>query len=286
MSVISGSRFVAADRAAAALPLDGHWLQRLRAQADRPPLRPRVPLLWQVHAIGSIEPALAAHAGLQRDLPAGLLAAGEGGWYVQATDLDTALAQIAQALKTVGLTQGWRDELLPVCDAQGHALGRVERAAVRPLGIATRAVHLMGITPDGRHWVQQRALDKANDPGMWDTLMGGMVPAGESLEQALARETWEEAGLHLPQLAGLEHGGWVQLRKPSGEGGPGYTVERIDWWRCTVPAAVQPLNQDGEVQQFQVLTATELALRLHAGAFTLEAGVLLADAWGAEVSGG
>jgi len=26
-------------------------------------------------------------------------------------------------------------------------------------------------------WVQQRALDKANDPGLWDTLMGGMVSA-------------------------------------------------------------------------------------------------------------
>jgi hypothetical protein len=39
--------------------------------------------------------------------------------------------------------------------------------------------------------VQQRALDKANDPGLWDTLMGGMVSAADTVATALARETWE-----------------------------------------------------------------------------------------------
>jgi hypothetical protein len=62
---------------------------------------------------------------------------------------------------------------------------------VRPLGIATRAVHLVGVCADGSIWVQQRSEDKANNPGMWDTLMGGMVSAADGLAEALARETWE-----------------------------------------------------------------------------------------------
>ena len=72
-------------------------------------------------------------------------------------------------------------------------IGQVERGAVRPLGIATQAVHLVGHAADGRIWVQQRALNKANDPGLWDTLMGGMVSAADTVATALVRETWEEA---------------------------------------------------------------------------------------------
>jgi hypothetical protein len=57
---------------------------------------------------------------------------------------------LAQALRVAGLAGAWRDELLAVTDEQGTALGVVERAAVRPLGIATRAVHLLARSPDGR----------------------------------------------------------------------------------------------------------------------------------------
>ena len=66
---------------------------------------------------------------------------------------------------------------------------------MRPLGITTHAVHLVGWTPDGAVWVQQRAHDKATDPGLWDTTMGGLVTAGESIAATLMRETEEEAGL-------------------------------------------------------------------------------------------
>ena len=36
--------------------------------------------------------------------------------------------------------------------------------------------------------------------------MGGMVSAADDLPQALARETWEEAGLRLDQLQALTYG--------------------------------------------------------------------------------
>src|SRR3546814_3997194 len=66
---------------------------------------------------------------------------------------------------------------------------------MRPLGLLTRAVHLNAWTPDGRLWIARRALSKSTDPGMWDTLVGGLAGSREDLEQALLRECAEEAGL-------------------------------------------------------------------------------------------
>jgi len=55
---------------------------------------------------------------------------------------------------------------------------------VRTLGIATQAVHLVGTTPGGSVWVQQRAFDKAVDPGLWDTLMAPDVLARDGAGDA------------------------------------------------------------------------------------------------------
>ncbi|RZJ07168.1 MAG: NUDIX domain-containing protein, partial [Haliea sp.] len=158
-------------------------------------------------------------------------------------------------------------------------LGTVERAVVRPLGITTFAVHLVGKSAQGMHWVQQRSLSKPNDPGLWDTLMGGMVPASDSLSQALERETWEEAGLRLDQLERLAWGGRLTIRRPADDGGgAGYVVEHIDWYRCVVPEGVEPANQDGEVEEFRLMEPREVAGRMLGGEFTPEAALILADA--------
>jgi len=161
------------------------------------------------------------------------------------------------------------------------ASATVERGAVRVLGLATQAVHLVARAPDGRMWVQLRAFNKPNNPGQWDTLMGGMVSAADTLPQALARETWEEAGLRVDALHRVAHGGHVQLAVPSEEAhGCGYMVERIDWFHATVPDGMVPQNQDGEVERFELLAPEALLERLAHGAFTPEATLVLAAALG------
>lgn len=256
---------------------DAGWLAGLQAQASQPPLLPREPLWAGTARIGSVEPGvvhalLPALPDVLKPLPRG----GASGWQV-AGPLTPALDRVARALRDAGLAGAWRDEQLAVADEQGRRLGTVERAAVRPLGVATHAVHLAGRSPDGRHWVQRRALDKPNDPGLWDTLMGGMVPATDTLEAALARETHEEAGLALAQLQDLRHGGRVTIRRPSGGGGAagGYTVEQVEWFQCTVPDGVEPVNQDGEVDEFRLMRGQEVLERLHRHEFTLEAALVL-----------
>lgn len=260
-----------------ALPAD--WLQRLRATLGRPPARPRVPLCWGGEAIGSVEPQLVAQLHAERPDARALLVqdASSGSFEVRGDELTGSLGELAQMLHGLGLCHAWRDEQLPVTSQDGRELGSVERGVVRQLGVATLAVHLMGVTPDGRHWVQQRAFDKPNDPGLWDTLMGGLVPVGEGLQEALARETCEEAGLALEQLR-VEYGGSLLSQGPAPDSPAGYVVERIHWYRCVVPEGVVPRNLDGEVERFEVLTSAELCERLVAGGFTIEAAAVFAAA--------
>ncbi len=273
--------------------LNPAWLAALRASASRPPLRPRVPLLAEARVIGSVEPDFLRKIELQ-PLPDGreVLQKKEQtegpAWCVRG-DPSASLAQVAQALRAAGLSGAWRNEQLAVEDAAGQVLGTIERAAVRPLGITTRAVHLVGFAsrhgPDSHMWLQQRALDKATDPGLWDTLMGGMVSAADALPAALARETWEEAGLRLPALGDVRYGGRVSLRRPTQDarhamGGAGYMVEHIDWFRCSVPEGMAPLNQDGEVAQFALLERRELLAKMQRDEFTTEAALVLVAALG------
>ena len=246
------------------------WLARARAEADRPPARERLSLHIDGVVCGSVEPALGDRL-VEAKLP---LRRKADGWHLEG-EADPSLAAIADWLRSQGLAGAWRDELLVVETGPGRADAAIERAAVRPLGITTFAVHLVGATRDGRAWVQRRAFDKATDPGLLDTLMGGQVAAGETAATALERETMEEAGLAVADLCDLRAAGRITVRRPVDEG---YMVEHIDVFAATVPDGVEPRNLDGEVAGFDCLDLVALEAALQHGEFTLEATLIL-GAW-------
>lgn len=247
------------------------WLLRARAAANLGPAGPRAPL-WlaaadAMHEVGSIEPALAARVAAA-SLP---LIPWGGGCRVE-IPWDESLLAIARWLDGDRPVSRWRGEMLAVVDATSRPLASVERSAVRALGMTTFAVHLVGRATDGRFWVQQRAFDKATDPGRWDTLMGGQVAAGEPTALTLARETLEEAGLAIADLRDLERAGDLSVRRPVEEG---YMVEHIAVFRAVLPEGLAPENRDGEVERFECLAENALRERLSDGAFTLEATLIL-----------
>ena len=270
-SAPTGARGDTAGRRAALLPA-------LRARATVAPVPPREALtLPDGRGIGSIDAALAME--LHR---AGLLmqVEGHGGmpaWRPVAREesLDASLERIAGWLREAGRLGRWRNEALDVTTTEGDVVGRIERAAVRALGITTFAVHLIGTGAQGGTWVQQRALDKATDPGLWDTLMGGLRGAGESVAETLERETWEEAGLRIADLGSIRPVGRLTMRRPVAEG---YMVEHLDVFEAVVPGHLTPVNRDGEVERFECLDDAALSERLEADRFTLEAALMLCGA--------
>jgi 8-oxo-dGTP pyrophosphatase MutT (NUDIX family) len=260
------------------------WLQKLQAEANQSPSRARAPLYVQNMKIGSVEPVFMRHFGLltNKYMHEALLKEEQSGWHLVLgqSDVTTCLNQLAGVLRDEGLAGAWRNEQLAVRNEQGVQIATIERGAVRTLGIATLAVHLVGQTTDGRFWVQQRALNKPNDPGKWDTLMGGMVSAEDSIETALQRETWEEAGLHVAELQNLTYGGRQSNCRPSSDGAAGYMQELIEWFTCTVPDGVAPNNQDGEVAQFVLMDRAQMLVAMQRGEFTIEAALIMAAVLG------
>lgn len=188
--------------------------------------------------------------------------------------LDAVMARIANVLNENGCLRGWRDELLDVY-GEGRRLCVLERAAMRPLGLLTKAVHLNAWSPDGRLWLARRSDTKATDPGKWDTLVGGLAVTGEPLDASLVRECFEEAGLDPVDLQGrspLRVILRMHRRLPEG-----YQVEDVLVSDCLLDDTVVPRNQDGEVSEIRLATLDETWSLLEAGAFTQEAEACILD---------
>jgi len=92
------------------------------------------------------------------------------------------------------------EEWVPVVDEKGMVTGKATRAEVhRGPGKLHPVIHLHIINSKGEIYLQKRAMSKDTFPGKWDTSVGGHVDLGETIEQALLRETAEElniTGIH------------------------------------------------------------------------------------------
>lgn len=88
------------------------------------------------------------------------------------------------------------DEWLPVIDDYGSVIGRSTREYCHSGSrVIHPVVHLHIIDRYGRIFLQKRTNDKFIQPGKWDTAVGGHVAYGESIIEALYRESDEELGL-------------------------------------------------------------------------------------------
>ena len=245
---------------------------RWAEQAQLAPASPRLPLRWQGAVVGSVAESMVAvlsSSGLALHWQA---SQERGGlcWHLP-TDPALTFAGIREFLHSSGVLVWPSVERLPVWGSAGQELGWVPRDLVRYLGISTHSVHVVGWQGDVS-WVQERANNKAEDPGLWDTLIGGTVAWEENPSQTLEREAWEEAGLSLRQLQSLTSLGTIKIQRPMHDPeGWAYQEETIHCLSAQLPPGVRPLNQDGEVAAFYALKAEELNHALASGQFTLAA---------------
>jgi isopentenyldiphosphate isomerase len=87
-------------------------------------------------------------------------------------------------------------EIFPIVDESGNTIGKATRGECHNGSkLLHPVVHLHLFDSSGRIYLQQRPLWKDIQPGKWDTAVGGHIDYGETVEEALMRETREELGL-------------------------------------------------------------------------------------------
>ena len=175
-----------------------------------------------------------------------------------------ALIPVLEVLAEDGFIPGWRNERYRIED-----LFDIERAAARPFGLTTQAVHLNGIVGE-RMWLARRSPTKPIDPGMLDNLVGGGVSVGFSVEATLVKEAWEEAGIPAELARKAIAAGTMSVLREVPEGVQSETISVYD---LELPADFRPENQDGEVSEFKLVTFAEVEREVLA----YEAGLVALD---------
>lgn len=252
-------------------------LKEIVAGASRPEPADSLELFINGHACGRV---LAARMPFLRALPepfSSRFAFEQGkvrlGLPQDQTEANRFLAMLAHHAYEAGELKHWRGELLDVRDlAETAVLGQAERTFFRFMGLTTYCVHAAAVSADGRIHLARRSLRKRVCPGLWDTLAGGMVAAGESWLESLRRETMEEAGLDAGSFTPIGEPSRLTVLRPVPEG---WMREVSVTYPVQVARDARPVNRDGEVECFELVTPEELLARIERGEVTVEASIAL-----------
>lgn len=89
-------------------------------------------------------------------------------------------------------------ELIDILDENGVKTGKsLERGEVHKNGLWHRVIAVAIINEKKEILLQQRAVDKEKNAGMWDISVAGHISAGQSSSDAALREISEEIGINI-----------------------------------------------------------------------------------------
>jgi len=107
------------------------------------------------------------------------------------------------------------DEWFPVVDEDGNEISGALRSMCHDgkSKLLHPVVHMHLFNNKGELFLQKRAMTKDLLPGYWDTSVGGHLSPGESIDEALKRETLEELGLKVFTYKFLKKYIWESQRE-------------------------------------------------------------------------
>lgn len=169
-----------------------------------------------------------------------------------------AIGEVARALLEMGIIQGWRNEPFAVAAHYGDApLLRLERAAVPVFGVKAYGVHLNGYvrTPEGiKLWIGRRADNRPVEPGKLDNMVAGGLPYGLDPLRNLIKECAEEAGIAEDLARQSRPVGAISYRMLH----QGFLrQDTLFIYDLELPADFQPINTDGEIADFRLISLPE-----------------------------
>jgi 8-oxo-dGTP pyrophosphatase MutT (NUDIX family) len=257
-----------------------HPLQRFIAANNNADWTAFTPLLLAGRKLGLVHGDVAT--ALLKD---GLLRQDSGALTLshEAADTETRTKQLHEillALVAKGLVPRERKELYPVAlSYTAPPVALADRALMPALGFLSCGIHCNAyvgglgaeelrdstvksprpLVPESpsplKLWIARRSLDSATDPGKLDHLVAGGQPYGLTLEENLAKEAWEEAGVPKELVKAAIAAGSVTYSRQQKHMLRRDTLFLFD---LELPAGFTPKNQDGEVLDFRRMDIAEV----------------------------
>ncbi|NOR51984.1 MAG: DUF4743 domain-containing protein [Gammaproteobacteria bacterium] len=143
-------------------------------------------------------------------------------------------------------------------EKRGEGVVLIDRAAAAYFGIRAFGQHVNGFVRDGKQikmWLGRRAMDRIIYPGKLDQIAAGGLPYELSLEDNLAKECYEEAGIPL-ELA--QQAKSVSTITYNAESEKGYKPDTLYCYDLELPVDFVPRCTDGEVDSFELMPIEEV----------------------------
>jgi isopentenyldiphosphate isomerase/intracellular septation protein A len=159
--------------------------------------------------------------------------------------------------KRKGKTSVNNTDWVPLVDEKGIIIGKATRKEVhRGPGKLHPVIHLHLINSKGEIYLQKRSFNKDTEPGKWDTSVGGHVDLGETIEQAVIRETLEELN-----ISGIRPVPLVQYKWET-------AIESELVFSFTALYNATPVHNKNEIDDGRFWTIHEIRKNLGTGVFT------------------
>jgi isopentenyldiphosphate isomerase len=157
------------------------------------------------------------------------------------------------------LIDPFRNEYYGVAQSiENKPLFKIKRGASSYFGFRNYGVHLNGyVIKDNRMfmWIGKRSSSKQVAPHKLDHIVGGGLPIGLSVFENLVKESQEEANIPRDYLQQAKAVNGISYCRQTG---PKLRRDTIFVYDLELPTTFIPNNEDGEVENFMLLSIEEI----------------------------